>query len=233
MIAYQPGDSPAHGLDPRTKLALQAAVGVAAVAHTTPRGLAALALVTGVVLAGAHTPPTVLVEFRALLPFVVGAPLFAGASLGPPWFDPAAAAGPAMAVVRMLLLLLVSAAYVRTTSARESRAAVQWLLPGRVGTLAGVGVGLVFRLLPVSRDDLGRIRLAMRARLAGERRLDERARLIGVTGLRRAFRRSDALALALRARCFAYNPTLPPLAFGRADAPGLVAAALLMAVAAV
>ncbi|ELK50806.1 putative cobalt ABC transporter permease, partial [Haloferax sp. BAB-2207] len=38
----------------------------------------------------------------------------------------------------------------------------------------------------------------------------------------------DALALALRARCFAWNPTLPEIRFGRRDAPGLVLAAALL-----
>jgi biotin transport system permease protein len=218
-------------MDPRTKVVLQAAIGVAAFAHTTPRGLVALAVLTALVLAASATPPTVLVEFRAVLPFVVAAPLIEGVRLSPPGFDAAAAAGPAMAVARMVLLLLVSAAYVRTTAARESRAAVQSTVPGRPGVVLGVGVGLLFRLLPVLRADLGRIRRAMRARLAGERPLHERARLVGVTGLRRAFGRSDTLALALRARCFAWNPTLPPLSFGRLDVAGLAAALGLLGVA--
>jgi biotin transport system permease protein len=227
VIAYEPGDSLAHRLDPRAKLAVQAGLGVAAVAHTTPRGLVVLTALTGVVLVAAETPPAALLAFRSFLPFVVAAPLFAAVRLGPPWLVPAAAVGPAMAVYRMLLLLLVSAAYVRTTPVRESRAAVQRLVPGRAGAFLGVGVGLVFRLLPVLRDDLRRVREAMHARLAAERPLRERARLVGVTGLRRAFRRSDALALALRARCFAWNPTLPRLAFGPADWAALAAAAAL------
>ena len=231
MLAYRPGDSFAHRLDPRSKLAFQAAVGVAALAHTTLAGLLALAGVTALSLWAADTSPAVLGEFRAFLPVVVGAPLLQGLRLGPPWFDAAAAAGPAMAVTRMVLLVLVSAAYVRSTSARESRAAVQWILPGRLGALCGAGVALVFRLLPVLRADLGRIRAAMHARLAAERPLHERARLVGTTGLRRAFERADALSVALRARCFAWNPTLPPLSVGRADWALVAASALVAATA--
>jgi biotin transport system permease protein len=52
-----------------------------------------------------------------------------------------------------------------------------------------------------------------------------------VTGLRRVFFRSDRLALALRARCFSWNPTLPPLAFSRLDYPALVGSVLLAATA--
>ncbi|MFB6233251.1 MAG: energy-coupling factor transporter transmembrane protein EcfT, partial [Haloarculaceae archaeon] len=38
---------------------------------------------------------------------------------------------------------------------------------------------------------------------------------------------ADRLAVALRARCFAYNPTLPPLSFSRIDYPVLGLAAAL------
>jgi biotin transport system permease protein len=54
-----------------------------------------------------------------------------------------------------------------------------------------------------------------------------------VTGLRRTLRRADRFALALQARCFAWNPTLPALSPGPADVPvalltvGLVASVLV------
>jgi biotin transport system permease protein len=67
----------------------------------------------------------------------------------------------------------------------------------------------------------------MAARLGTERSLAERIRLVGVTGLRRVFLRSDRLALALRARCFSWNPTLPPLSFARRDYPVVVVSVLL------
>lgn len=53
-----------------------------------------------------------------------------------------------------------------------------------------------------------------------------RNQFVAVASLNRAFARADRFALALRARCFAWNPTLPPLAFGRADYVVLAAAAL-------
>ncbi|MFB6119986.1 MAG: energy-coupling factor transporter transmembrane protein EcfT [Halobacteriaceae archaeon] len=232
MLAYEPGDSLAHTLDARAKLAFQAAFAVAAFAHTTPRGLVAAGAVTLGVLALSRTPPLrTLWAFRGFLPFLLAAPLVEGARLGPPWFVPEDAVFPALAGVRVGLTVLVGAAYVRTTRVRESRAAVQWLVPGRVGVFLGLGVGMVFRLLPVLRADLARIRSAMHARLAAERSLRDRIRLVGVTGLGRAFGRSEALSLALRARCFAWNPTLPPLSFSGRDWATLAAATVVAATA--
>lgn len=224
MLRYEPGTTLVHGLDPRTKLAFQFAFTAAAFAHTTPRGLTALTGVAAVALLAARLPPqAVVVDLRFALPFLLAAPLLQGFVLGPPWFSLAQARFPALASYRVLLVLLVSAAYVNTTPSRESRAAVQWLVPGRVGQFLGVGVGLVFRFLPVLRRDATRAREAMRARLGGERPLTERMRIVATAGLRRAFDRSDTLALALQARCFAWNPTLPRLALGRSDVPVLAA----------
>ena len=124
----------------------------------------------------------------------------------------------------MLLVLLVSAAYVHTTPTRESRAAVQSLVPGKTGQLLGMGVAFVFRFVPVLRADLQRSRAAMHARLGTERPLHERMQFVATSGLSRAFERADALAVALQARCFAYDPTLPPLSFDRRDYAALAVA---------
>jgi biotin transport system permease protein len=231
-LSYVAGDSLAHRLDPRTKLAVQAGFAVAAVAHTTPVGLAVLSGVTLLFLALAATPVVAsLRSYRAFLPFLVAAPLVEGLTLDAPWFVVDDAVGPALASYRVVLLLLVSTAYIRTTPVRESRAAIQHLLPGRVGVLLGAGVGFVLRFLPLMRRDLATIREAMAARLGDRRSLRERVRLVGVTGLRRVFLRSDRLALALRARCFSWNPTLPPLSFSRLDYPVLAGSVLLAATA--
>ena len=231
-LSYVDGDSLAHRLDPRSKLALQAGFAVAAVAHTTPRGLVVLSVLTLGCLRLAATPIAAsLRSYRAFLPFLVAAPVVEGLTLGAPWFRVESAVGPALASYRVVLLLLVSTAYIRTTPVRESRAAIQHLLPGRVGVLLGAGVGLVLRFLPLMRQDLATIRSAMAARLGDQRPVSERIRLVGVTGLQRVFLRSDRLALALRARCFSWNPTLPRLRFARRDYPVLVASVLLAATA--
>ena len=229
---YAPGDSFAHRLDPRSKLAFQAAFALAAFVHTTPRGLATLTPVVAVVLVASRTPPAAtLRSYRAFLPFLLAAPVLEGLTWGPPWFAVREAVGPTLAAYRVVLVLLVSTAYVRTTPARESRAAIQRLVPGRTGVLLGASVGFVLRLLPLLRDDLSRIRAAIDARLGSERSLRERIRLVGQTGLRRVFRRSDRFALALQARCFSWNPTLPELRLGARDVPVVAAAVALVVVA--
>ena len=229
MLTFEPGDSPAHRLDPRTKLAVQFAFATAAFAHTTPRGLAALTGVVAVVLVAADTSPvSSLYAFRLPLALLVAAPALEGLTLRAPYFSPAEAWPSALAAYRVVLVLLVSAAYVRTTPVRETRAAIERLVPGRAGRFLGVGTGLVLRFLPLLLADLHRGRDALRARLGERRPLHERMALLAGAGARRAFDRADALSLALRARCFAWNPTPPALRFGRLDVAGwLVAAALV------
>ena len=225
MLTYEPGDSFAHRLDPRAKLAVQIAFAAAGFAHTTPTGLTVLGVVAALCLVAAETSPlSALHALRYAVPFLVVAPVVEAIRLGAPWVDPAAALDPALASIRILLVFLVAAAYVRTTPVRDSRAAIQRLVPGRVGVVLGMGVALVFRFLPLFRRDLRRVREAQAARLGSERRLDERLSLVAAGGLRRAFGRADSLALALRARCFAWNPTLPVLRFSRRDVPALALA---------
>ena len=232
MLSYAPGDSLAHRLDPRTKLAVQVAFAAAAFVHTTPWGLAGLTAVVALILLAAETSPrSALSAFRFPLVLLLAAPLLEGLTWGPPWFSLAEARPPALAAYRVVLILLVSAAYVRTTPVRETRAAIERLVPGRVGRFLGVGTGLVLRFLPLLRADLRRSRDAARARLVERRPLHARLRIVAVGGLRRAFLQADRLALALRARCFAWNPTLPALQFGRLDALGwLLVAGLLLAI---
>ena len=236
MLSHRPGDSVAHGLDPRTKLLGQAGFAAAAFVHTTPRGLAALTVVTGAFLAaGRLSPVRALRGYLPALPFLAAGPLVSVVEVGT-WsvgVDPGAAVAPLLASYRVLLILLVSAVYLHTTPVRDSRAAIQRLVPGRVGRLLGIGVGLVFRFLPLLRADLRRVRAASAVRLGSERPLRERMAIAGSAGIRRALGRSDRLALALRARCFAWNPTLPELRFGPADAAGMAVSAALVGAAVV
>ncbi len=222
MLSYVPGVSLAHRLDPRSKLVVQIGFAAAAVAHTTPVGLAVLTLVAAGVLYAARTPPLrTLWAFRFVFPFLLAAPILEGVRWGSPWFDLEAATGPALAGYRVVLVLLVAAAYVRTTPIRQSRAAIAWGVPGRVGRFLAVGVALVFRFLPVLRADVGRIRDAHRARLGTDRSVPEQMQLISTAAANRALDRADRLSVAMRARCFAWNPTLPALSFSRLDAPAL------------
>lgn len=231
-LAYEPGASYAHRLDPRSKLAVQVGFVAAAFVHTTPRGLVvSTAVVLGVMAASRTSLARSLREYRFVLPFLLAAPLLEGAQFGSPWFVVGDAVPPALASYRVVLVLLVTAAYVRTTPVRESRAALQWLLPGRVGRFVAVGAAFVFRFLPVLQADLGRIRDAQRSRLGTERPVHERITLLATAALNRSFDRADAFALALRARCLSWNPTLPALRFARPDVPALALAVALLAAA--
>ena len=231
MLSYEPGDSFAHRLDPRSKLAVQGGFAAVAFAYTTPRGLAVLTVVTLCILWIARTrPDRALWEFRFVFPFLLAAPFLEGLAWGA-WFVVGDAIPSALAGYRVLLVLLVAAAYVRTTPVRDSRAAIQWAVPGRTGQFLGMGVAFVFRFLPVLQADIGRIRDAHRARLGTERSVPERMRLLVVAAFNRAFDRADRFSVALRARCFSWNPTLPALRFGRADVIATVIAVAFLAAA--
>jgi len=221
-LSYEPGNSVAHRLDPRTKLAAQFGVALAAVSHTTPRGFAVLTVVAALALwAAALSPIEALWEVRYAFPFLVAGPVVAGFTLGPPWIALEETVPAALSSYRVVVVLAVSVAAVHTTPARDSRAAIQHTIPGRAGQLLGIGVSLVFRFLPVLIADLSRARVAMRARLGTERPLVDRIRIVTIAGVDRALSRADRLGLALRARCFAWNPTLPALQFTRLDVPAL------------
>ena len=231
MLSYDPGDSIAHRLDPRSKLLVQAGFAAVAFSYTTPRGLTVLTVVVFGILAVARAAPhRALWEFRFVFPFLLAAPLLDGFAWGV-WFVVENAIPPALAGYRVLLVLLVAAAYVRTTPVRDSRAAVQWAIPGRAGQFLGMGVAFVFRFLPVLRADISRIRDGYRARLGTERSVPERMRLLVIASFNRVFERADRFSLALQARCFSWNPTLPALQFSRFDVPAILVGVVFFVVA--
>lgn len=232
-LAHVPGESLAHRLDPRSKLLLQVGFAAAAYAYTTPRGLAALTLVAVGWLRLAGGGPRDLWAYRFALPVLLVAPLVAGAALGAPWFRFDRAGDTALASYRVALVLVVAVGYVRSTPVRESRAAIQRTVPGRPGRFLGTGVALAFRFLPLLKRDLVTAREALRARGGGALPVRERMRIVATAGLGRAIGRADRLGTALSARCFAWNPTLPRLEFGRADAVAISVSGGLLAAAAV
>ncbi len=230
MLTYEPDATLAHRLDPRSKLLVQVGFAVAVFGHGTGFALGVLTLVAAAALATARLSPLrVLRAYRFVLVLLAVAPLFAAIRLQPPWLAPQRAVGSVVAGYRVVLVLFVSGAYVRSTPVRAMRAAIQRHVPGRPGQLLGVGVGLVFRFFPILQRDLRSTRAAIRARGGDRRSVVERTRRLALVGLWRALGRADRLALALRARCFAWNPTLPPLAFSRPDYPVLGVSVLLAA----
>ncbi len=229
MLAYEPDVTIAHRLDPRSKLLFQVGFALAAIGHTTLRAHVALTLLTMVVLVSARVSPArTLYGYRYVFAILGFSVIVSAATIGPPWIDAGDGLATASAGYRVGLILLVSAAYVRSTPVRDSQAAFQRLVPGTPGKLLGLGVSLVFRFLPVLRADLGTLRRAMAARLGTERAATDRAARLGAVGLSRAFERADRLSIALQARCLSWNPTLPALAFTRRDWPVVGLACVLV-----
>lgn len=218
MLTYRPGDTVVHRLDPRSKLLAQAGLAAAAFGYPDPRWLAVLTAVgvLAAVAAGLRVR-RVLRAFRVVFAFLALGPVLAAVTLGPPWLRPAAAVDSLLAVARVVPVLFASAAYTATTPVAETRAAVQAVVPGRVGRLLGVGVGLVSRFFPLVLADARQVRSAVAARAGDRLGVRARAQVLAVRTLHRALDRADTLSMALRARCFAWNPTTPALRFGRAD----------------
>ncbi|MFP4217369.1 MAG: energy-coupling factor transporter transmembrane component T family protein [Salinarchaeum sp.] len=218
MLRYTPADRFAHGLDPRAKLAFQVGFVAATVTVDQGIGLGVLAVVALIGLWSAGLSlGTALWTFRAPIALLAAGPIIAGLTFGSPWFESRAALKSARAGMAVLLALLIAGAYIRSTPVRETQAAIQWFLPGRPGRIFGVGVGLVFRLIPLIVEDLRRVRRAQLARRGDARGWTDQVADIGVAGLRRTFDRAERLGLALQARCFAWNPTLPPLCWRGRD----------------
>jgi biotin transport system permease protein len=231
MLRYTPGKTLAHRLDPRTKLAVQIGFAVAAFARTsvpwllgtTVCGLAVL------VISGVSLRRTLRAYWFVLIFLAVG-PLIAALTLGPPWIDLDRGARSLRAVSRVVPVLFVSGAYIHSTPIRETRAAVQRTLPGRPGRLLGVGMALTVRSFALVSADIARIRAAVLARGGSNRAFHDRVRRIATLSVARAFSRRERLAVALRARCFAWNPTLPRLSFSRIDYPVLLLAVGLLVI---
>ena len=225
-LAYAPGDGAAYRLDPRAKLAFQAGFAVAAFGWQPSVAPIALTAVAGLALLAARLSPIdALRDFRLALLLLAGSVAVEGLTWGTPWLDPGGAWAAVVASYRVVLVLAVSAAYVRSTRVAETQAAIGWLVPGRPGRVLAASVGFVLHFLLA---DLRRVRDASRARLGDQRPISERMATVAVGGLRRAFARADRFALALQARCFAWNPTQPRLSLAGRDLPVLVASAALV-----
>lgn len=162
--------------------------------------------------------------------------------VGPARLDPAGGMRGVTAVVRILILVGFSLAVSSSTTATQiSDAVVRLLRPlvhfGMPVAALGTVLSLALRFIPLVSEELGRIRLAQRARGArfDEGGLVERIRIWGsvltplVVGL---FRRADRLAEAMSARCYdaSSEGRLPvPRPLGRRDRALLVVSLTSMA----
>lgn len=231
IVQYTPGETLVHRLDPRSKLAFQFGFAIAAFASTDPRWQAAvMALAVGCLWTAGLSVRRVLRTYWIVLAFLGLLVLVSGLTIGSPWFRRGQALDSLLAVGRVVPILFVSAAFVYATPVRDTRAAIQQTIPGRFGRLLGVGVGLTFRFLPVIRRDVTRLREAIKARGGDARPFHDRVGRLALLATGRAISRSETLSLALQARCFAWNPTLPALRYRFADYAVLgVALALALA----
>lgn len=219
-----------RAVDPRAKLFLQLAFVAAAYAHTVPRALIGLTLLGfGIIVLVGESPIGLIREFRWLWGLLALAPFIAGIQFTSAEFVIEDARRSGLASYRVLLVVLVSVAIVRTTPPRAAEAALRWAIPGRPGRLLGVGVGIVFRFLPVIRAEARRTRAAITLRGGAAAPLARRIQLLGIVTFVRLLARADRLADAMRMRCLAWNATVPTLALERRDWPVLAVGLGLLA----
>lgn len=217
--AYVPGKTVAHRLDARVKLGLLVAATVASFAAPAPQGLlaAAACLALALVLSGT-SPRTVLLALRPAA-VILAFSLLANAVVlaGQPSFSPDGLARGVTAVSRIILVVGFALVFSSTTMPPAmADALAQVMLPLRrlgvpVGGIA-TSASLALRFIPLTVEEVGRIRCAQRARGArlDEGSLVERLRGWGqvliplVVGL---FRRADELAAAMSDRCYTGDQT--------------------------
>lgn len=229
MNGWSERTNPLRRVDPRSKILVQIAVVAAAYAHTEPLPLLLLTIGTVAFLrVGGLTVISTLWEFRAVAVFLAIAPFLAAVTPRFPFLILADGIETTLASYRVLLLVLISVAIVRTTTPREAEAAVRWGLPGKIGRVIGLGVGLVFRFLPVIRAEAIRTKRAITLRGGAGRPLHERMRLVGMVTFIRLLNRADRIDQAMRVRCLAWNASIPRLTFSRIDIPVLGGSILLL-----
>lgn len=217
-LSYVPGHTVVHRLDARTKLFVQFTVAVLAFAWSSEHSLLVVWGIVAIGAIGGRLRPRTLVTGYSL-PFALLAIGIAvrTVSLGPPWVDVQAGLAALAHSLHVAAVLVASAVYVRTTPVSETQAAISRLVPGRPGQLLAAGTSFILRFLPVLLDDLQTARTAQWARLGDTRPLRERMQSVAIAGLNRAFGRADRFSLALKARCYAWNPTPPRMTFSRLD----------------
>jgi cobalt/nickel transport system permease protein len=214
------------------------ALATATLPHGAWAPLALLALLSVFLLAAAHVPFTValarlawplafvLAASAALLVMVPGTPLV---RLGPVAVTTAGADRFATVMARAMVALVPAVLLVSTTSFPELLHGLRSLrLPVAVST----ALGLAYRLLYLTVDELERLQRAARSRNAGHGAARRRDMLIGVTAatLGRAFARGERTHDAMLARGF--TGALPLLHATAWSAAAVAQLALLVALAA-
>ena len=240
-LAYRPGVSALHRLDPRLKVVLAAvASGVSLNAGAAGLVWLGCALVGGVLCARVR-PGAGAGELRwlgVLLAFVFaaravatdGAPVFSAPGIT---VTAEGLRDGALVCLRLALAYLIGALVVATTRSSEIRAAVRWFLKpvplvpaDRIATM----LGLLVRFVPLILEESARTAEVQRSRAIENRRNPVyRVSRLAMALMRRVLTVADRLALAMEARCYSEARTAPPLATGRGDWITFAAAGLLLA----
>ena len=224
--AYAPGHTPIHVLDVRVKLVLLLASSVASFAAPLPWGLAIVAGGLVVALVASKTSPaTVLRGLRpAALILAISVLSNAVVLVGQPGVSMAGLARSATVVCRIALVVGFALVFSSTTPPPAIADGIAALMAPlrRVGVPVGavaMSASIALRFIPLTVEEVDRIRCAQRARGA---RLDEG----GVVRRLRSwtqvlvplvvslFRRADELASAMVDRCYTGDQTV------LLDAPG-------------
>ena len=224
--AYASGSTPLHRLDPRAKLVMLLVATVATFAASSLWGLLVMAAGLAAALVASKTSlATVLMGLRpAALILALSLASNAIVLVGQPGFSPEGLARGALVVCRIALVVGFALSFSSTTPPPAIADGLGALLAPlrRVGVPVGavaMSASVALRFIPLTAEEVDRIRCAQRARGA---RLDEGGllrRLRGwgqvlvplVVGL---FRRADELASAMVDRCYTGEQTalLGPLA---------------------
>lgn len=244
--AYAPGDTPLHRMDPRAKIAALLAASAASFAASAPWGLALVAAGLAAALVVSRTSPATVARGLRPAALVLALSVLSNAVVltGQPGVSVDGLARSAVVICRLALVVGFALSFSSTTPPTAIADGVASLMGPlrRVGVPVGAvatSASIALRFIPITVEEVDRIRCAQRARGA---RLDEggplrRLRMWGqvlVPLMVSLFRRADELASAMADRCYTGEQTTPLGAIGRRDravlavlAVWLVAAALL------
>ena len=212
--AYVPGDTIAHRLDARVKVAMLVAASIASFGASSVAGLAVVTAGLAVALVASRTSP--LQVLRGLRPaaVVLAVSLLANALVlvGQPGLSLAGLVRGVAAVVRIALVVGFALVFSATTMSPAVADALDSLMAPlrRLGVPVGEAstvVSVALRFIPLAEEEVGRIRCAQAARGA---RLDEGGVVSRVRGWGQVlvplivglFRRADELGRAMEDRCY-------------------------------
>ena len=216
--AYVRGDSLAHRLDARVKIVLLVLATVATFAASVPSGLAIVLAGLVCALAASRTSP--LTVLRGLRPaaLILGLSVLANAVVlvGQPGISMDGLVRSVTAVARIILLVGFALTLSSTTMPTDVAAALASLMSplARLGVPVGgiaTATSVALRFIPITADEVERIRCAQRARgavLEGSLAVTLRGwRQVLVPLVVALLRRADDLAEAMSARCYTGEQT--------------------------